>query len=341
MVMKPETIRLLELVSENDRNVSARLAEAFNITRQAASQRVRAAIRHGLIESTGRGPGTRYKLATLAKEERAFQREGLEEHFVWSSVLAPVVSEFSTNVIDIWQYGLTEMINNAIDHSNGTKITVRIEKNGLFTHALVVDDGEGIFLKIQKALSLQDPRESILELAKGKLTTDPTRHTGEGIFFSSKVFDLFDIRSGSLHFMHNDGAHDWLIERPLEAPGTEVFMCLRNDSQRTLKEIFDKFAVPDEYTFAKTVVPVRLAQYEGEKLVSRSQARRLVFRFEKFQTIILDFEGVEEIGQAFADEVFRVFQINHPKSKLVPANMGGGVKRMVSRAKAELRGMSD
>lgn len=81
-------------------------------------------------------------------------------------------------------------------------------------------------------------------------------------------------------------------------------MRLVNNSTRTTKEIFDKFADPEEYTFAKTIAPVRLGQYEGEKLISRSRAKRLIFRFEKFRTVILDFDGIEEIGQALSDEVF-------------------------------------
>ena len=125
-----------------------------------------------------------------------------------------------------------------------------------------------------------------------------------------------------------------LIERPKDAPGTIVVMQLVNDATRTTKEIFDKFAAPEEYTFAKTIVPVRLGQYEGEKLISRSQAKRLIFRFEKFRTVVLDFDGVEEIGQAFADEVFRVFQNAHKDTELVPVNMTAAVKNMVSRAKA-------
>ena len=57
----------------------------------------------------------------------------------------------------------------------------------------------------------------------------------------------------------------------------------------TLQEVFDQLAAPEEYTFAKTIVPVRLAQPEGEKLVSRSRAKRLTMRFERFQTVVLDF----------------------------------------------------
>ncbi|MBW7902672.1 MAG: DUF4325 domain-containing protein [Rhodocyclaceae bacterium] len=324
---------LLNLVADGKGNVAVRLAEAAGISRQAASARISSAIRAGLIGRTGVGRGVRYSLAETHRQEQEFKREGLSEDRVWRSLCAPVVADLPPNVRDIWQYGLTEMINNAIDHSGSDTVRVGIVRNALYTQAWVADSGEGIFPKIAKAFDLYDPRESILELAKGKLTTDPAKHSGEGIFFSSKVFDLFDIRSGALHFMHDDGLDDILIERPKDAPGTLVLMRLDNQSTRTTKEIFDKFAAPDGYTFAKTIVPVRLAQHEGEKLVSRSQAKRLTMRFERFKSVILDFAGVEEIGQAFADEVFRVFQKAHTDTRLVPVNMSVRVKGMVSRAK--------
>lgn len=327
-------LTLLKLVSDDGKNVAIRLAAAQNFSRQAASARLRVAVAKGLIAKTGAGRGVEYTLVETSRISEEYNRVGLSEDHVWQSLLAPVVRDLPENVRDIWRYGFTEMVNNAIDHSGSDKIKVWCARNALYTQVWVSDDGEGIFNKIQKALQLYDPREAILELAKGKFTTDPERHSGEGIFFSSKVFDLFDIRSGSLHFMHDDGRDDLLIERPKNAPGTLVVMRLLNNSKRTTKEIFDKFAAPEEYTFAKTIVPVRLGQYEGEKLVSRSQAKRLIFRFEKFRTVILDFTGVEEIGQAFSDEVFRVFQKAHPDTRLVPVNMTAAVKDMVARAKA-------
>lgn len=325
---------LLYLVADGKGNVAARLAETAGISRQAASTRVSSAVRAGLIARTGVGRGVRYTLAETFRREQEFRRDGLSEDRVWRSLCAPVVADLPPNVRDIWQYGLTEMINNAVDHSGSDTVRVGIVRNALYTQAWVADSGEGIFVKIARALALYDPRESILELAKGKLTTDPDHHSGEGIFFSSKVFDLFDIRSGALHFMHDDGLDDILIERPKDAPGTLVLMRLDNLSKRTTKEIFDKFAAPDDYTFAKTIVPVRLARHEGEKLVSRSQAKRLTMRFERFKSVILDFADVEEIGQAFADEVFRVFQRAHADTRLVPVNMTAAVRQMVSRAKS-------
>ncbi|UJP04503.1 MAG: DUF4325 domain-containing protein [Nitrosomonas sp.] len=334
MLIDETTHTLLKLVSESGKNVSGKLANVLGISRQAASARLRKAIAKGLIVKHGIGRGVEYTLSELRRVHQEYDRKGLREDVVWSSLFAPLVKDLPDNVKDIWCYGFTEMVNNAIDHSGASKISIWGVRNALYTQAWVADDGEGIFNKIQKALDLYDPREAILELAKGKFTTDPANHSGEGIFFSSKVFDLFDIRSGNLHFMHEDGLDDMLIERPKNAPGTLVVMRLINDSTRTTKEIFDKFAAPEEYTFAKTIVPVRLGQYEGEKLISRSQAKRLIFRFEKFKTVILDFDGIEEIGQAFADEVFRVFQSAHKDTKLVPVNMTTAVKNMVSRAKA-------
>jgi hypothetical protein len=325
---------LLKLVADGHGNVATRLSASAGISRQAASARVSAAVRAGLLVRQGVGRGVRYALAETHRFEQHFERAGLSEDRVWRSLCAPVVADLPGNVRDIWQYGLTEMINNAVDHSGAAVVRVGIVRNALFTQAWVADDGEGIFLKIAKALDLYDPRESMLELAKGKLTTDPANHSGDGIFFSSKVFDLFDIRSGALHFMHDEGLDDVLIERPKDAPGTLVLMRLSNQSTRTTKEIFNKFAAPDEFTFAKTIVPVRLAQHEGEKLVARSQAKRLTMRFEQFRSVMLDFDGVEEIGQAFADEVFRVFQNAHPETRLEPVNMSPAVKDMVSRAKS-------
>jgi anti-sigma regulatory factor (Ser/Thr protein kinase)/DNA-binding transcriptional ArsR family regulator len=323
---------ILAAISQDGGNVAARLAQQHGVSRQAASAWLAKLKSEGAITSTGVGRGVRYRLALLANVRQVYERAGLAEDRVWRELVAPQVADLPPNVRDIWQYAVTEMVNNAIDHSGSAQVAVGLARDALNTSAYVADEGEGIFLKIQRALKLYDPREAILELAKGKLTTDPVNHTGEGIFFSSKVMDAFDIRSGKLHFVHDDRGFDVLLERTDDAPGTVVLMRLANDSDRVLQEVFDQFAAPDEYTFSRTIVPVKLAQHEGERLVSRSQAKRLTMRFERFQTVVLDFTDVEEIGQAFADEVFRVFQQAHPGTQLIPANMAPGVENMVKRA---------
>lgn len=324
----------LKLIHANGKNVSSRLAEALGVSRQAASAKLRQLKKQGLVSSTGNGAGVVYSLTVLEHASSAFQIAGLSEDFVWRSLCQPIIAKLPDNVRAIWQYGITEMVNNAIDHSGAADVMVSISQTAIDTTVSVSDAGEGIFHKIQQALGLFDAREAILELTKGKFTTDPANHSGEGIFFSSKAFDAFDIHSGGLTFVHDAGQTDILLDgRPMQS-GTTIYMRLSNDSQTVLHDVFDRFAQPDEYTFAHTIVPVRLAQHEGEMLVSRSQAKRLVRRFERFTKVLLDFAGVEDIGQAFADEVFRVFQHAHPGTTLATVNVSPRVQNMISRALA-------
>lgn len=335
--------RALLLADAGGKNLAAALMSEFHISRQSVNRHLMQLVEDGDLVPAGLTKARMYQLAIKQEASQSFPREGLSEDVAWRTVCTPVIKDLPENVRDIWHYGMTEMVNNAIDHSGSPDVQVAIRKTALYTLGWVVDAGEGIFLKIQRALGLFDPRESILELAKGKLTTDPTNHTGEGIFFSSKLFDAFDIRSGNLHFTHGDGNRDFLFEHSKDAPGTLVFMKLANDSARITNDVFFKFAAPDEFTFNKTVVPVRLAQYEGEKLVSRSQAKRLTARFEKFKTVILDFTGVETIGQGFADELFRVFAVAHPEIDLVPMHMTTAVQDMTTRVlagAAQVKGMT-
>jgi hypothetical protein len=55
---------------------------------------------------------------------------------------------------------------------------------------------------------------------------------------------------------------------------------------------------------------------------------------ERFRVVVLDFAGVDGIGQAFADEVFRVFSAAHPKVTVIPVHAGPAVERMIARARA-------
>jgi hypothetical protein len=185
-------------------------------------------------------------------------------------------------------------------------------------------------------LNLLDERHAVVELAKGKLTTDPARHTGQGIFFASRLVDSFDILSGGVYFTHKFGEEsDWILERPETRDGTTVFMKLNNHSSRTDRQVFEQYTSGDDFGFTKTVVPVRLAQYGEDKLISRSQAKRLLARVDLFRSVLFDFEGVDSIGQAFADEIFRVFARSHPNLELVPINATPQVQQMINAARAQ------
>jgi len=146
------------------------------------------------------------------------------------------------------------------------------------------------------------------------------------------MFDAFYILSGEVFLSHKYGKdEDWILQNSDNQSGTWVSMKLKNNTARTTKEIFDNFS--DDYGFTKTVVPVRLAQYGNEKLISRSQAKRLLERIDRFKTVLFDFSEVEIIGQAFADEVFRVFVNAHPHIQILPVRANTDVMQMIQKVK--------
>lgn len=336
--LRGEEIRrfILEHVEKHAAGVSKVTADHFGITRQAVNKHLQRLHAEGALAETGKTRNRSYALSPLVEWSHRYDiTPELAEDLVWRADIAAVLGQQPENVLDIWHYGFTEMFNNATNHSGGAAITVLIRKTATTTEMVLIDNGVGIFRKIQNALKLLDERHAVFELAKGKLTTDPKGHTGEGIFFTSRLFDSFDILSGDVYFSHLFGtAGDWIMERTKPGQGTAVWLKLNNHTSRTSAKIFDQFASGDDYGFTRTVVPVRLAQYGNDKLISRSQAKRVVARVEVFKTVVFDFLDVPSIGQAFADEVFRVFAHEHPEITLLVIKANSEVKRMIERAKS-------
>jgi len=332
-----ESIRqfILDNVENHPTDITQLTAQAFEISRQAVLKHIRMLIEQKGLLALGSTKDRRYALRPLVKWEQIYSlTDNLKEDTVWRQDIEPLIGKLPDNVINIWHYGFTEMLNNAIDHSLGQQVTVQVFKTPNTTEIIIYDNGEGVFKKIQREFDLEDERHAVLELAKGKLTTDPSNHTGEGIFFSSRIFDHFFILSGNTCFSHQyNEVEDWILDRRQFQSGTGVFMKLQNNTSRILKKIFDQFTSGDDYGFTKTVLPVSLAQYGDEVLISRSQAKRLLDRIDRFQTVVLDFERIESIGQAFADQVFRVFAKQHPGIKLVYINAKKPVEQMIKRAR--------
>ena len=103
-------------------------------------------------------------------------------------------------------------------------------------------------------------------------------------------------------------------------------------TERTTKEIFDEYT-SDDFVFNKTKITVHLAKdYLGHDFVSRSLAKRILMNVEKFKIIVLDFENIDNIGQGFADEVFRVFKNKNPDITIIPVNMNEEIEFMINRA---------
>lgn len=327
-------VHLLESIKNSQPNIVANASERFDVSRQAISRHLNFLAENEWVTSVGNTRNRAYQLGKKRFARKTYDLRTIKEDVVYRNDFSFIFENAPNNIDAICHYGFTEMLNNAIDHSDGTQVLINANTDGRIIQVTIHDNGEGIFKHIARIMGLDDPRESLLELSKGKLTTDPNNHTGEGIFFTSRAFQEFVIFSGDLSFDHHaEDDHDWLFHLEEQTEGTFVGMRINTSSASTLEMLFDEFSSgPDDYAFDKTIVPVQLALYEGDRLISRSQARRILNRVERFRYVILDFQGVDSIGQAFADEVFRVFALAHPEIEISSVNIVEDVSKMINRA---------
>lgn len=334
--------QILRDVKHHPNDIAAHISAIFSISRQAVNRHLKKLVDEHWLEASGTTRNKTYKLGQRREHSFRFEiTKDSSEHSIYLKEFAWVVDGLKKNVDDIIFYGFTEMVNNAIDHSQGTECYISMKREPDFVFISIQDNGEGIFKRITRINGLVDERQALLELYKGKLTTDPTNHSGQGIFFTSRMFDSFLIVSGEITFSHHHEIEwDFLDGYNSKAPkdGTLIIMKISTNSERVDKEIFDQFTGDDDgnYAFNKTIIPVDMARFDKENLVSRSQAKRLLVRIENFKYILFDFNNVESIGQAFADEIFRVYRLRHPDLIITYTNANELVTGMIKRAEADL-----
>ncbi|HLY57938.1 MAG TPA: DUF4325 domain-containing protein [Stellaceae bacterium] len=325
---------ILRNIHNHPANIAAITAERYGLSRPAVAGYLRRLINEKMIDVSGTTSDRRYKAHPFTDIKFDVRLTiGLSEDAIWRSKILPSIkNSIPENVVNICEYGFTEMLNNAIDHSASYYAHIYYTQTYGNVTMVVSDDGIGIFQKIQTKFNLYDPRQALLELSKGKLTSDPQRHTGHGIFFTSRMFDEFSISSGNLYYCRfRQDDDDWCIESkdlPNNVAGTVIRMTISTNAHWTTRDVFDKYQ-DDPVGFTKTHVPIDLGRYPGEQLVSRSQAKRILSRVDRFSEVLLDFRGVQDIGPAFADEIFRVFQNAHPDIHIIWVGANDRVDRMI------------
>jgi len=329
---------VLDHVDANPRRIRDLVRERFGLTRHVANKCLARMVESRELVSTGTGGDLTFAIAVRKIAHTIPLVPGLQEDRLWNDLILPHLGGVPHNVLSICVHGFTEMFNNVIDHSGGTESLVLLTIDARTIEILIRDDGIGVFEKIKRHFGMEDHRQAMLELTKGKLTTDPSRHSGQGIFFTSWMFDTFGIASNGLYFAHDVSGDDWMLENQrLESPGTLVSLEIAIDSPRTASQAFDRFTDLESgsYAFSKTHVPMTLANFGPDPLVSRSQAKRVLARFDRYEEVLLDFKGVDSIGQAFADEIFRVYALSHPGVEIRAVNAGPDVIKMIRRAQSE------
>lgn len=364
--MKPQKQDIDEIIIDSVKNhtgdLISHVALVLSLSPRTVFNHVKRLVNAGVLSASGRTKGRRYALTGVAGPWREtviggcgpqpkIEVESVEKRFifpvskqlqedeVWRRYIEPELSDLPENVRGICRHGVTEMVNNVIDHSSARGVTIELTRIGDSINIVIEDDGIGIFERIRAALNLADYKEASLELYKGKFTTDPDRHSGEGIFFTSRAFDGFAITSNGCVWRCGKPFGEEVVEgekfshnATVVGRGTWVLLRIKPDASRKLTEVFDEFSAKGAYSFDRTTFPLRAAETATGPLVSRSQAKRVLARLEDFKEVTFDFSGVSEIGQAFADEMFRVFRSEHPKVRFNRTNAVAAVEGMIRRA---------
>src|SRR6476661_1564660 len=126
--------------------------------------------------------------------ERVLPLRDLQEDAVWRDLAVDLLQDrLSPEGRSTASYAFTEMLNNAIDHSAADTVRVAAWASRFEIRFEITDEGRGALPHLQERLHLEDAYDALGELTKGKATTDPERHTGEGIFFTSKAVDIFTL----------------------------------------------------------------------------------------------------------------------------------------------------
>jgi len=322
---------ILAQIEDHPRDIVRHIIKTFGISPQAARVHLERLSSGGLLSEQGKTSDRVYALRLLVDWHKTYQlAPGIREDEILDVDVSAVLGDLQENVRSIWSTAFTEMFNNVLDHALAGEATVVVRKTAVDTEMTIQDNGVGIFKKIRQALNLPDERYAAIELSKGKFTTDPSKHSGEGIYFTSKMFDKFDILSSGLSFSRTTDQPQWV--KDMSQNGTTIWMKLTNDSTRQPKDVYDQFT--EDFVFDKSTIPMKLAQVGSAGLVSRSQAKRILAGIERFKSVTLDFTGVEWIGQGFADEIFRVYRKAHPDIEILTQGANKDVARMIQRAQS-------
>lgn len=333
---------IIENVAKHPSDIVKMAEGKFGVSKTAVFKHVKKLKELGIIIQEGSRNKTTYYLAKVPKSKK---ENGLEERLdfrvgendedeIWRMFIKDKLGQLNLNILEICKYGFTEMFNNIIDHSKSKNAMVRILNSETKIKISIMDFGTGVFKNIATHFQIHDLREAVIRLHQGKVTTDKARHTGQGIFFTSRAFDRFYLAAnGYSYIKDNSRADDWYWESQDEVDkevGTYIEMEIDKTSPRVLKDVFDMYT-NDDFSFDKSHIRIELGKYEEDSYVSRSQAKRLLAGLGKFRTIILDFKNIRNVGQGFVDEVFGVFGLEHTDVHFRITNANDDIKFMIKR----------
>jgi anti-sigma regulatory factor (Ser/Thr protein kinase) len=341
--LAPLTQWITAAALEHGPDLVEHLMQREQINRRRANSVLKALEAAQWLARTGTPRRPQFRPGALRQVVRSYAISGLDEQRPWRRDFAPNF-ELPAPVRHMAQHSFTELLNNAIEHSGGSAVTVSMRQTPLQLQLLVSDDGCGLFKRVAECFAIDEPDLAMLELGKGKLTTAPEHHSGHGLFFSAQLADVIDIHANGVSYQRRawePGQWHAAPQRNAAAarPGTAVYLAIQLDTGRTLDGVLQAHSASGcGYDFARTRVPLSLlcGSDSAAALLSRADARRAAQRLAEFEQAEIDFCGIDHLGHGFADELFRVLPRQHPGLTLHPVGMAPQVAAMVASVRGTI-----
>ena len=333
-----ETIqKILTKIKKSKGGVTADLLEKeLGYSRQYIVRLLSRLISQGKIHRLGKTRAARYYPGYADNEinhlELVKERQGLSEYVVFDEVIKRMQlnTRLNKNCLTIFDYAFTEMLNNAIDHSESKKVWINVKIDHASITFIIKDLGIGAIESIKRGFEISDDFLALEHLFKGKQTTAEEAHSGQGIFFTSKVIDIYRIATSNMEFTIDNIKADEFLRDIRQKKGTTVTCKIKLNTRRKIKDVFDKYKGND-YEFNQNIVKINLSKHK--RLMSRSEAKRLLLGLDEYTVLDFNFKNVDEVGQGFCDEIFRVYANRNPGTLLSYHGASDVVRYMIERSR--------
>ncbi len=329
--------KILTLIKKKKGGITAAFLEKeLGYSRQYIVRVLSRLMSQGEIHRQGKTRAAKYYPGYASNKindlELVKERQGLSEYTVFEEVLRRMQLNalLNKNCLTIFDYAFTEMLNNAIDHSQSKKVWIRVGIDHANITFIIKDLGIGAIESIKRGFKISDDFLALEHLFKGRQTTAKEAHSGQGIFFTSKVVDIYKIATSNMEFIIDNINADEFLRDIRQRKGTTVTCTIKINTRRKIKDVFDKYT-GDDYEFNQNIVKINLSKHK--RLMSRSEAKRLLLGLDEYTVLDLNFENVDEVGQGFCDEIFRVYANKNPGKVLSYHRASDVVRYMIERSR--------
>ena len=322
---------ILNNLSGHEKDIVQAAIIKFGVSRQAIHRHMINLINENKIIAYGNTKGRHYKLIPIANYNRKINVNDIKNsrQFLEDYIL-PNIESLPKNIYEIFEYSVGSLLNNVIDHADASSLYFKVFINYDEAHFIITDNGVGLFEKICNGLELSNPQMAAMELAKGSLTTDPKNHSGDELNTIIHLFDRVTIDSAKMTVAYRNDSNHWEINHSAHQKGTRIHLKISPKSDRTCANVFYKIFHKEK---KKIRIPISLLNMPGKKVVnSRLHANNILRNIDNYKKIEFDFNKIDLISPAFADELARKTKEKNQFADIAWMNTNKTVEMLMDRA---------